>query len=444
MQEPVILYQDETKKAIENFRLTGIPFSFRLAKAIAAIKYAAAEAHEIEEKLPSTFSNAIKKAAQEILDGHWQEQFVVDQVNGGAGTSMHMNVNEVIATRATILLETGERVHPNDHVNMSQSTNDVIPTAVKIASLELLDELIKTYEFFCTELQKKSEEWKDIIKVGRTHLQDAVPITLGQEFGAHAYAAKKDLKRLYHAKEALYEINLGGSAIGTGLTGSKQYIILVAEKLAELTHYPFFSSPHLISATQYPDGFLEVSSTLTICAANLIKMANDLRLLGCGPLAGFAEIQFEEKQKGSSIMPGKINPVMGEMLNQVCFQIIGNNQTILMATQAGQLELNVMLPIVGKNIFESLSLLSNGVLQFTKHGIVTLTANKEKCAETFEKSLCMATALSPKIGYDKTAELVKKAVAHKMTLKQVVLEEKIMTEQEYIEFFQAKNLTSVN
>lgn len=438
------LYQKETEKALQNFTISNIPFSFALAQSIAMVKYATAEGHQKEGRLAAPTAEAIKQASQEILNGQWQEQFVVDQIQGGAGTSMHMNVNEVIASRATEILATGERVHPNDHVNMSQSTNDVIPTAIKITTLQLLDKLIAVYEIFGSELEKKSITFADIVKVGRTHLQDAVPITLGQEFGAHAYRIKHDTERLVHVKKSLYELNLGGSAVGTGLTGSRAYVEFATESLKNISGYPVFASPNLIAATQYPDAFLEVSGVLTLLAANLIKMMNDLRLLGSGPLAGIGEIHLAEIQKGSSIMPGKVNPVMAEMMNQICFQVIGNNQTILMATQAGQLELNVMLPIVSKNICESLTILTNGLSQFTALCLTTLEANKEKCDELFQKSLCMATALSPKIGYDQTAALVKKAVAERKNLKDIVQEENIMNAEEFQKFFEPKNLTELH
>lgn len=437
------LYQKETEKALQNFIISGTPFLFALAQSIAMVKYATAEGHKQEGRLSQQMAEAIKQASQEILNGQWQEQFVVDQIQGGAGTSMHMNVNEVIASRATEILATGERVHPNDHVNMSQSTNDVIPTAMKITTLQLLDKLIAVYEIFGTELEKKSVAFADIIKVGRTHLQDAVPITLGQEFGAHSYRVKHDKQRLEHVKKSLYELNLGGSAIGTGLTGSRAYIEFATEALKNISGYPVFASPNLIAATQYPDAFLEVSGVLTLLSANLIKMMNDLRLLGSGPLAGIGEIHLPEIQKGSSIMPGKVNPVMAEMMNQICFQVIGNNQTILMASQAGQLELNVMLPIVSKNICESITLLSNGLTQFITLCLTTLEANTEKCDELFQKSLCMATALSPKIGYDQTATLVKKAVAEKKKLKDIVQEQNIMNEEEFHKFFEPKSLTEL-
>ncbi len=437
------LFQKETEKALENFPISHIPFSFSLAQTISAIKISTAQAHKALGTLDKTIADAIIEAGQEILDGQWKEQFVVDQIQGGAGTSIHMNVNEVIATRATLLLKNKIVVHPIDHVNLAQSTNDVIPSAMKIHTLQMLDTLIKTYEELIRGFEKKTKEFQSILKVGRTHLQDAVPITLGQEFEAHAFMAQRDTQRLLHAKKCLYEINLGGSAIGTGLTGSKAYTTSATEFLKKITGYPLISSSNLISCTQYPDAFLEVSSTLTVLCANLIKCMNDLRLLCSGPRAGFNEIQFEERQKGSSIMPGKVNPIMPETMNQICFQVIGNNQTILMATQAGQLELNVMLPIVGKNLSESLTLLTNGLQAFIKYGLSSLKANTQQCEQTFENSLCMATALSPHIGYDATAQFVKKSLSENKTLKEIIKQEKILNEFEYKKIFDVNTLTEM-
>jgi len=438
-----ILYQSETKKALENFQISGVPFSLSLAKSIAMVKHSAAKISGEIGTFSSEIAKAIMSASQEIVEEKWNNQFVVDQIQGGAGTSMHMNVNEVIASRATQILNNGTTVHPNDHVNHAQSTNDVIPTAIKLSTLQLLDILIPTYEKFCTELENKKTEYADILKVGRTHMQDAVPITLGQEFGAHAFVFRKDILRLHKAKEVLYEINLGGSAIGTALTGSKRFIDGAAKNLSEISGYPFFPSPNLIAATQYADAFLDVAGTLSTLAANMIKFMNDLRILTSGPCAGIGEMQFAEIQKGSSIMPGKVNPVMAEMMNQICFQVLGNNQTILFAVQAGQLELNVMLPIVTKNLFESLTILNNGLRQFTIHALIPIKANRERCQEIFDKSLCMGTALSPKIGYDKTAALVKEAVQTKQSLKNVVLKNNVMTENEYAAFFNPKSFTEI-
>ena len=424
------LYQKETQKALENFPITGVPFSLQLAHAIAAVKWAAAEANKRHHSLDPAIAKAIQEACKEIIENKHNEQFVVDQIQGGAGTSIHMNLNEVIASRANMIAGRTD-IHAIDHVNMGQSTNDVVPTAMKITTLQLLRSLTETYDTFGEVLEEKANAFKDILKVGRTHLQDAVPITLGQQFAAHASAARNDLDRLQHLWEELYSINLGGTAVGTGLNSSRAYVDDVALILSQLTGYPLRPADNLIAATQYPDSFLTVSSTLTVIAANLTKFANDLRLLASGPRSGLAEIQFEPRQKGSSIMPGKVNPVMAETLNQVCFQMVGNNQTIFMATQAGQFELNVFLPIVAKNLFESLTILNNGLKAFTEYGLKTLQANTRVCKKHFDESYAAATTLSPHIGYDKTTEVVRDVMETGKTLKDVVVARGIMTAQEY-------------
>ncbi len=412
-------------------------------KNVAAVKMATAYGNERTGRLQSYISNAIQSAGQYILEGRCDDQFPTDQIQGGAGTSMHMNVNEVIATYATLLLEQKIEVHPIDHVNMGQSTNDVIPTAMKITVLQLLDELIETYRELHAGLNEKAAEFAGIIKVGRTHLQDAVPITLGQEFAAHATMAKRDLARIESLKKHLYSVNLGGTAVGTGLNASRTYIQESLSKLREITGYQLVSASNLIDATQYPDAFLEVSAILTVLAANQIKMMNDLRLMASGPRAGLGEITLEARQKGSSIMPGKVNPVMPELVNQVSFQVVGNHQTILMAIQAGQFELNVMLPVVAKNLFESITVLNNGIHQFNRYCLHTIKANPAVCKELFDGSYAAATALSPKIGYDKTTEVVKEVIATGKTLKQILLEQNIMTADEYEAMVSAPELTQL-
>jgi aspartate ammonia-lyase len=314
---------------------------------------------------------------------------------------------------------------------MSQSTNDVVPTAMKITALQLIDELILVYDEYQIGLTKKAKEFKNIIKVGRTHLQDAVPITLGQEFGAHASVVRRDRERLKKLKQTLLGVNLGGTAVGTAITASTEYIRVAVSYLAKKSGYELYCPSNLVDATQYADGFMEVSAMLTVLAGNAIKFMNDLRLLASGPRAGLGEITFTPRQKGSSIMPGKVNPVMAETVNQVCFQVIGNNQAIFMAVQAGQLELNVMLPIVARNLFESLTILKNGIRQFTKHALETISANTERCAELFNNSLVMSTALTPYLGYDIVATYVRKAINEDKSLKQVLVENKILSEVEY-------------
>ncbi|KKW33671.1 MAG: Fumarate hydratase class II [Parcubacteria group bacterium GW2011_GWA2_53_21] len=426
-----VLYQDETKKALENFIITGHPFSKRLAHRVALVKIAAAKANEATGVLPKNIADAICAAGEELLRHDYDEHIVVDRFQGGAGTSVNMNVNEVIATRATEIMGGETVVHPLDHVNRSQSTNDVIPTAMKIAALQLLDKLIGAYEQYALALKEKAREFEKIIKIGRTQLQDAVPMTLGQEFLAHAAAARADIERLKRAKPCLYELNLGGTAIGTGINATPEYQKFAIEYLARRTGYPLRPAADLIYATQYADSFMEVSALITVNATNLIKCMNDLRLLSSGPRTGFGEITFAAVQKGSSIMPGKVNPVLAETINQICFQIIGNNQTILMAVQAGQLELNVMLPVVAKNLFESLNALTNGLIAFTERALKTLTANPERCRGLLENSLALATALTPKLGYDQAATIVKQAMEENKTLRAILAEHNIMTTEEF-------------
>lgn len=425
-----MLYQDETKKALKNFPITGQPFFKPLAQNIALIKMAAAEVNQKLGVLDRKIAKAIFLSSKEVWQGKHNNQIVVDEIQGGAGTSMNMNVNEVIATLAQKKI-TNKKIHALDHINKSQSTNDVVPTAMKITSLQLIDALIVVYQDYYQELQNKSKQFKNINKVGRTHLQDAVPITLGQEFGAQASAIKMDIKRLEHLKKQLLTINIGGTAIGTELNAPANFKKNIIKLLAKYSGYALQSAPDLIYSTQYVDGFVEVSAMLTVLATNLIKFMNDLRLMASGPLAGLNEIYFSACQKGSTIMPGKINPVMAEMLDQIGFQITGNHQTIILAAQAGQLELNVMLPIVAKNLFESLTILTNGLKQFTKLGLKGITANKKHCQQTLENSLATATALVPKLGYDVVANYVNRAIKENVTLKNLLIKDRVVTEKEY-------------
>jgi aspartate ammonia-lyase len=424
-------YGRETKKALHNFTATGRPFSLRLAHAILLVKKCATQANIKTKKLDKKIGGAILKAVEEGLDGTYDTQFVVDETQGGGGTSMHMNVNEVIAARASEILQKPQSVHPNDHVNMSQSTNDVVATAIRITTAQMLDDLIDAYRLYHAAFDEKAQEFKDILKVGRTHLQDALPMTLGQEFGAHASALSKDIQRLTHAQKAVFEINLGGTAIGTGLNASRAYADYALDQLKKETHYPLRRAKDLIYATQYTDSLVEVSATLSVLATNIVKCMHDLRILASGPRTGFGEISFKKTQAGSSIMPGKNNPVMFEYLNQIALQVIGNNNTVALVAQAGQLELNVMTPLMARNIFESLEWLTDGVMQFTERGLKNIRANKKRCAEHFEASFAFLTALAPEIGYDKATQLAEKAHRTHMRLKDVLIEERVLTEAEY-------------
>lgn len=435
------LYQSETKKALENFSVTRRPVSKRLAHRVALIKFAAATANEATGVLSADIAAAIRAAAEEVRRGDHDEHIVVDRIQGGAGTSLNMNINEIIATRATQLLGGKITVHPIDHVNRSQSTNDVVPTAMKITTLQLVDGLRAALADYAAALEQKAAQFAAVLKVGRTHLQDAVPITLGQEFAAHAAAARADLARLGRAKECLYEVNLGGTAVGTGLTASAAYQKIAIEQLATATGYPLRSAGNLIYATQYADSFMEVAALLLVCAGNLIKCMNDLRLLASGPRVGLSEINFAPLQKGSSIMPGKVNPILAETVNQICFQIVGNTQAVFMAVQAGQLELNVMLPVVAKNLFESLTTLANGLNTFTERALLTISANAERCHQYLENSAALATALTPKIGYDQAAEAVAAAIRENKPLGVVLAEQGIMTPEDYAKLLADQSLT---
>ncbi|MBU1119189.1 aspartate ammonia-lyase [Patescibacteria group bacterium] len=438
-----MLYQKETKKALNNFQFTGRPFSIELAKNIARIKKCAAKTHTEQRTLRPVKGRAIAKAADEVLKGDHDEDIVVDELQGGAGTSMNMNVNEIIATRASQILKDKEEVHAIDDVNKAQSTNDVVPSAMKITALYYLDALIETYEEYYKEFDAKSKEYKDILKVGRTHLQDAIPITLGQEFGAHARAINEDIRRFKAVKKTLYSVNLGGTAIGTGLNATATFANSIIAKLAHETGYPLKRADNLVYATQYHDCFAEVSAMLAIASINICKCMNDLRLLSSGPKAGFGEISFSKLQAGSSIMPGKVNPVMSELLNQVAFQVIGNNTTIFMAVQSGQLELNVMLPVVAKTLFESLDLMIKGVNKFTERGLKKLRVDRKRCEFLVENSFTLITALTPKIGYDSAVDVLKEVQKTEVPLAEVLEKRGIMSKQEYKKLVSNKYLTQL-
>lgn len=425
------LYQGETIKALQNFAVSGVPFSVDLAKNIALIKRESAIVNAELGFLDKKKSQAIVQASNEMLNGRWDHQIVVDQIQGGAGTSMNMNVNEVLATRATEILKSAVIVHPLEHLNKTQSTNDVVPTAFRITLLQKTDHFLIVLQEYQAVLKKKGREFKSIMKVGRTHLQDAVPISLGREFLAQASAIGEDIRRLKQVQNSLLNINLGGTAIGTMANSSPEFTKKITKRLAQATKYKLKTSSNLVYSTQYIDSFTAVSAVLSILATNLIKFLNDLRLMASGPRAGWGEISFAERQKGSTIMPGKVNPVMAEMLTQVAFQVLGNNQTVIVAAQAGQFELNAMMPVVIKNILESLQFLDKGFGLFTKHGLNTLKVNKNRCQQLLNESFVGITALSRVIGYDKAENILKKSVEKNKSLLKIVVEEKIMSEKDF-------------
>jgi fumarate hydratase class II len=419
------LYGAQTQRAVENFRISGLKPWRAFIWSMAVIKRAAAEVNHDLGLLDAERTDAILHAAQEVIDGKWDDQFVVDPFQAGAGTSHHMNVNEVIANRATQLLggELGEyRVHPNDHVNMSQSTNDTVPTAIRLGCLWRLDELMAALDSLATALNARARDFDDIIKSGRTHLQDAVPIRLGQEFGAYARAVERDAERIRASAEGLRRLGIGGTAVGSGLNAHPEFHRRMVKKLNELTGIRFYESDNLFESMQSMADAVHFSASIKTLALTLIRIANDIRLLASGPSTGLDEIHLPAVQPGSSIMPGKVNPVMAEMLNMAMFHVVGCDTTITLAAQAGQLELNVMMPIIAHSLFEAMQVTIGAVQAFTERGVSGMTANREKAESWLSKNAILITALNPIIGYAQGAELVKEALSRNMAIRDVALE----------------------
>ncbi len=434
-----VYYGIHTARAIDNFTLSSRKVRNEIIRALALVKLAAAETNEALGKLEPDKAHAIRTAAMEVASGQWAEQFVTDALQGGAGTSTNMNMNEVLANRANELLGAPKGdygcVHPIDHVNLGQSTNDVYPTALKIALIQALARLSEACAELQEAFQKKEAEFADVVKIGRTEMQDALPISLGQEFGAYAEALSRDRWRLYKVEERLRQVNLGGTAVGTGVNADRRYTAMMMEKLRSLTKIGLARAENLIDATQNADVYVEVSGLLKTMAVNLAKISADLRLLSSGPRTGFGEISLPERQAGSSIMPGKVNPVMTEMMTQASYQVIAADLAITLAAQAGQLELNAFLPLIAENLFEALELLTNGAALLARHCINGITANRERCASLVSRSLGLAALLVPTLGYDRAAALAKLALQEHETLREVLLSEKIMTEEAVNELF---------
>jgi aspartate ammonia-lyase len=434
-------YKGETEKAIKNFQVTGRPATIDFFMAIAMVKKAGAKANYETGRLDKKIFNAIDKAIEQIFTGKYDKCFQIDQVQGGAGTSSNMNVNEVISSIAEEILNDGTIVHPNDHVNCGQSTNDVIPTAIKLMSLRKLDVLLKEMDSIRKVFIEKSKEYKDIVKVGRTHLQDAVPITLGQSFGAYASFVERNIKRLEENRKYILTTNFGGTALGSGINSSKSYISIANSELAKMTGYKFVPAKDLFDATQNSDDFLHFASLIKTIASGLAKISSDIRMLASGPRAGLGELYLPELQKGSSIMPGKVNPVILEMINQICYQVYGNVETCFHAASNSQFELNVMLPIYAKNIHEAFTVLTNGIKSLNEKVIVGIQPNTEKIQELFDNSLCLATALNRYIGYDKAGELVKRAVKNGTKLIDELKKENLLSPNEIKMILNPKELT---
>ncbi|MGM0419706.1 MAG: aspartate ammonia-lyase [Bacillota bacterium] len=438
-------YGIQSLRAAENFKITNLNIHPRLIKALAMVKKAAAISNKKIGLLAEKKADAIIQACDEVVSGSLKDQFIVDAVQGGAGTSINMNMNEVLANRATEILggKKGDyiEVHPNNHVNMGQSTNDVIPTAVRVAVIGMLEELIDEIEKLTISFEDKAEEFNEVIKMGRTQLQDAVPIRLGQEFNAYATATKRDSKRIAGTIDDLKIINLGATAIGTGLNADLEYVNNVTEILNDITGRELVQADDLIDATQNVDALVGVSSVLKTAATNLSKIANDLRLMSSGPRTGINEISLPAVQPGSSIMPGKVNPVIPEVINQIAFQIIGNDMTITMAAEAGQLELNVMQPVLIYDLFQSIEMLKNGIITFNNNCVKGIEANKARCKMLVENSVGIITAINPHVGYEAAARVAKKALAEGRSVREIILEEGILSEKELEEILNPYEMT---
>jgi aspartate ammonia-lyase len=435
-QVPVDAYYGvQTLRASENFNITGHRMHKEFIKSLAQIKKAAAIANTKAGLLNKKIGDAVIKACDEIIQGNLHDQFIIDPIQGGAGTSANMNANEVIANRAIEILggQKGDYsiVHPNDHVNMGQSTNDVFPTAGKITALKLFPKAIEQLTILNKSLEEKAKEFNDVIKMGRTQLQDAVPVRLGQEFKAYSSVVKRDISRLEKAEEGLKVVNMGGTAIGTGLNADEKYFKSIVPTISSVTGIELKQADDLIDATQNLDCFVSSSVAIKTCAVNLSKMSNDLRLMSSGPRAGFEEINLPPKQNGSSIMPGKINPVIPEVMNQVAFNIIGNDVTVTMAAEAGQLELNAFEPVIFFNLFESIETLTNGVNTFVNNCISGITANKNRCRELVDNSVGIVTAICPYIGYKKSAKIAKTAIKTGQSVKKIILQEGVLNESQF-------------
>ncbi|HVN54321.1 MAG TPA: aspartate ammonia-lyase [Anaerolineaceae bacterium] len=419
------LYGAQTQRAVENFPVSGLKPWRAFIWSMAAIKKAAAEVNEELGLLDPSLAAAIIQAADEVMEGRWDAQFVVDPFQAGAGTSHNMNANEVIANRASQILggNLGEYgVNPNDHINMSQSTNDTIPTAIRLGALWRFDELIHTVDELAAALNTKAEEFDSIVKSGRTHLQDAVPVRLGQEFGGYGRAVERDAERIRRAADGLRRLGIGGTATGTGLNAHPEYHRRMVKKLREITGLALEESDDLFESMQSMADAVDFSAALRTLALTLIRIANDFRLLASGPATGLDELRLPAVQPGSSIMPGKINPVLAEMLDMAMFHVIGCDTTIALAAQAGQLELNVMMPIIAHNLFESMQVMIGSIRAFTGRCVRGVKANQEKAEGWLEKNAILVTALNPVIGYAAGASLVKEALARDLTVRQVALE----------------------
>ena len=440
-----VYYGVQSLRAAENFHITGLNMHPEIINSLAYIKKAAAITNCEAGLLDKRRTQAIVQACDEILEGKFREDFIVDPIQGGAGTSLNMNANEVIANRAIEILggKKGDYsvVNPNDHVNCGQSTNDVIPTAGKMTSLRLLKKLKKQLLRLHSALEQKADEFDSVIKMGRIQLQDAVPIRLGQEFKAYSVAILRDLNRMDKAMDEMRTLNMGGTAVGTGLNADESYLRRIVPNLSEISGMDLVQAYDLIDATQNLDSFVAVSGAVKACAVTLSKIANDLRLMSSGPRAGFGEINLPAKQNGSSIMPGKVNPVIPEVVNQVAFNAIGNDMTITMAAEAGQLELNAFEPIIFYCLFQSIDTIAYAVNTFVDNCVIGITANETRCRYFVENSVGIITAICPYVGYQKAAEIAKEAIKTGESVRKLIIEKGLLTKEQMDEIMDPVQMT---
>ncbi|OEH91314.1 aspartate ammonia-lyase [Bacillus solimangrovi] len=434
-QVPIDAYYGvQTLRAVENFPITGYRIERSLIRGMAIVKKSAALANMEIGQLNERVGKAIVAASDEVIDGKFCDQFIVDPIQGGAGTSINMNTNEVIANRALEILgeEKGnyKLISPNSHVNMSQSTNDACPTGIHLAILIMLENLLEEMNKLYNSFHLKAEEFDSVLKMGRTHLQDAVPIRLGQEFEAYARVLQRDIARVEQSRIHVYEVNMGATAVGTGLNADPEYIERVVENIRNISGFPIVKTNHLVDATQNTDCYLDVSSALKVCMMNMSKVANDLRMMASGPSAGLGEISLPARQPGSSIMPGKVNPVMAEVLNQCAFQVIGNDHTICLASEAGQFELNVMGPVLVFNLLQSIKVMTNCFNVFRKYCVDGIKANEERMNEYVNNSIGLITAINPHVGYETASAIAKEALETKKTIREICISKNILTSEE--------------
>ena len=440
-----VYYGVQTMRAIENFYITGQKLDPDFIKALAQVKKAAALANMDTGRLPHEIGDLLVRAADEIIAGELIDQFPVDPIQGGAGTSVNMNMNEVLCNRALELHGEAKGrydiISPNNHANMAQSTNDAFPTGIKVCLSAKGAVFLVSLDRLATELEKKATAYRTILKMGRTHLQDAVPITLGQEMGSYASAVRRSMRRIRYVQRHIHTINMGGTAVGTGLNAEPAYIKAVAKRLSEITGEQYRTSQNIIDATNNTDAFADFSSALKNAALVLIKLANDFRLMASGPRCGLNELHLPMRQPGSSIMPGKVNPVIAEVLDQACYQVIAGDLAVTLGVENGQFELNVMEPVMAFNMFNSLNYITRAVDTFVDKLLIDLKPNVEQCQKWLDNSVGIVTALLPHIGYEKSAELAREAYTTGKPIREIILEQGILSKKELNHILSPRQMT---